>query len=408
MKKHPVHLLFTFSLLLFISLNSCKTSGPDGDSTGVTDDEIVIGSWGPMTGPAALWGNVVKGIDSYFKLINDEGGIHGRKIKFIYKDDAYDPSKTVPAVRELVQRDEVFAVVGGIGTATNMAVKDFLSENGIPWITPMSGAAAFTHPPSDNIYSVFPLYYDEGTAMTRYALEELGATKIGIIYQNDDFGKSGLVASRHVLQQGGNDFVASLPAEVMDTDLSSHIARLKSAGAEVVLLWLLPRQAAISLGTAAVMDYKPKWIASMVLSDLALMHDITKGAWEGVIFNYPSRSLYNDENNQRLMQLRDAFQKYYPEDRWSTFSAAGALWTEILIEGLKNTGRDLTRESLLKAMSEMDSFTGTAGITVSFGENKHLGARAVYLMECISGSEVKVLGDIIESNVDISVLAKLH
>ncbi|HMQ07475.1 MAG TPA: ABC transporter substrate-binding protein, partial [Saprospiraceae bacterium] len=155
MKKHPVHLLFTFSLLLFISLNSCKTSGPDGDSTGVTDDEIVIGSWGPMTGPAALWGNVVKGIDSYFKLINDEGGIHGRKIKFIYKDDAYDPSKTVPAVRELVQRDEVFAVVGGIGTATNMAVKDFLSENGIPWITPMSGAAAFTHPPSDNIYSVF-------------------------------------------------------------------------------------------------------------------------------------------------------------------------------------------------------------------------------------------------------------
>ncbi len=395
-------LWFTFFFTgMGIIFSGCKEAGPEGDTTGVTDDEIVIGSWGPMTGPAALWGNVVKGMDAYLKLINDEGGIHGRKIRFIYKDDAYDPSRTVPSVRELVQRDEVFAISGGIGTANGMAVKDFLSENGVPWITPMTGAAHFTHPPSDNIFSIFPLYYDEGIAMTKYALNELGATKIGIIYQNDEFGKSGLAAAKFILEQDGKDFVAALPAEVTDTDLSSHIARLKSSGAEVVLIWLLPRQAAIAVGTAAVMDFKPKWLASLVVSDITLMHDITKGAWEGVIFNYPSRSLFNDESNERMMQYKAAFEKYYPEDRWGTFSSSGFMWTEVLVEGLKRAGKDLTRESFLKAISEMDSFTGTSGIPFSFNEEKHLGARAVYLMECVSGTEAKIISEPIEGDVDV-------
>ena len=118
MIRHQIN-LYLIVTILFFTISSCKNSESATSKTmGVTDTEIVLGAWGPMTGPAALWGNIVKGTDAYFKMVNDEGGIHGRKIKFLYKDDAYDPSRTVPAVRELVQRDEVFAIAGGIGTAT--------------------------------------------------------------------------------------------------------------------------------------------------------------------------------------------------------------------------------------------------------------------------------------------------
>ncbi len=395
-------------ILLVIALVACQGNEKvDGDTTGVTDDQIVIGSWGPMTGPAALWGNILKGTDAYFKMINEDGGIHGRQIKFVFKDDAYDPSRTVPAVRELVQLEEVFAVAGGVGTATNMAVQPFLTENKVPWISPMTGATYWTTPIKENIFTSFPLYFDEGEIMTRYALEELSTEKIGIVYQNDDFGKSGLISAQHTLQSKGLDFTAAIPLEVTDTDLSSHVARLKESGAEVVLLWLLPRQAAIILGSSAVIEFKPTWMASLVLSDMALMHDITKGLWEGVIFNYPARVMYNDENSELMMKYKAAYAKHYPNERWGTFSAAGFLWVEILVEGLRQTGRDLSREAFLETMASIQNFTGAGGIPVSFSADNHLGTRAVCLMKCESATQATNITEPIEGNADISTMLQL-
>ena len=400
---------FVLTLLLTIALlNSCKNAeGGTVAETGVTDSEILIGSWGPMTGPAALWGNILKGMDAYFKMINEEGGINGRNIKFVYKDDAYDPSRTVPAVRELVQRDEVFAVCGGIGTATNMAVVDFLSENSVPWISPMSGATHWTHPTKENIFTSFPLYFDEGNVMAEYVVNELKATKIGIIYQNDDFGKSGLVGAQHVLEENNMEFVAALPVEITDTDLSSHVARLKDSGAEAVFLWVLPRQAAIILGSSAVIDFNPSWLATLALSDMTLMHDVTKGAWEGVYFNYPSAVMYNDESNETMMKFKAAYAKYYPDERWGTFSASGFLWSEPLVEGLKRAGKNLTRASFLEAMANIQGFTGSNGLVINFSKDQHLGTRAISIMQCESAESATSVSGLIEANSDVTEMIEM-
>lgn len=378
-----------------------------GDTTGVSDTEIVIGSWGPMTGPAALWGNIVKGTDAYFKMINEEGGIHGRQIKFVYKDDAYDPSKTVPGVRELVQQDEVFAVAGGIGTAPCMAVAGFLEENGVPWVNPMTGATHWTTPKKENIYSVFPLYFDEAQILTEFAVDELKATKVGIVYVNDDFGKSGLVGVQHKLKDYNMEVAAALPVEVTDTDLSSHVARLKESGAEAVFLWLTPRHAAIVLGTAAVVDFKPHWMASLVLSDMALMHNITKGAWEGVYFTNFSEVMATDEDNAQLMKYKAAFAKHYPEDRWGTFASVGFVLNEILVEGLKRAGKDLTRESFLEALAGLDDFELTGGVPVELSAENHLGNRSVCILQCQSATEAERMTEMATSDSDIAAMIQM-
>jgi len=408
MKFYSLQMLL-FGLVILIMAGCSNSAQNDGEDSaepvpGVTDSEIVIGSWGPLTGPAALWGNVMKGADAYFKMLNDEGGINGRQVRFVMKDDAYDPSQTVPAVRELVQREEVFAVTAGIGTAPGMAVMDFLAENNVPWFCPMSGASAFTHPPKENIYSVFPLYFDEARVMVRYALDELGTEKIGIIYQNDDFGKSGLVGVKSILDERGLEFVASLPVEPTDSDLSSHVARLKESGAETVFLWVLPRQAAITLGTSAVIDFTPNWFASLALSDIALMHNITKGAWEGVYFSYASPVLYSDTENETIARYKAAFEKYYPEDRWNNFAFTGMLMMEPFGDALKASGRELTRESVLEQLSMMNEFTSSVGIPMKFSADQHLGARTIIVMRCISATEAENISGLMEGDADIAAL----
>lgn len=403
-------LLAAMTSFLFFSCNNTGTGvseGAAGDRTGVTDTEIVIGSYGPLTGPAALWGNIVKGMDAYFKMINEEGGINGRQIKFVFKDDEYNPSKTVPAVRELIQQDEVFAIAGGIGTANGMSVAGFLEENNVPWISPMSGATHWTQPTRENIFTVFPLYFDEGQIMAEYAIGELQARKVGVIYVNDDFGKSGLVGVQHKLQKNNMDFVAALPVEPTDTDLSSHVARLKESGAEVVFLWVTPRHAAIILGAAAVVGYQPRWMSSLVLSDMALMHNITKGAWEGVYFTYVSEVLATDESDPGFMKYKAAFAKHYPEERWGTFAAIGFVFMEPLVEGLKRAGKDLTRESFLATMAGIQNMQLTGGIPISFSKENHLGTRSLCILRCQSATNAEKMTDITSSDSDVADMIRI-
>lgn len=402
------------ALVLAMLLWSCGGSGdtntsaaPAGNTTGVTDTEIKIGSFGPLTGPAALWGNIMKGMDAYFKMVNDEGGINGRKINFVMKDDAYDPSRTVPGVRELVQRDEVFAFVGGIGTAPCMSVMDYLVEEDIPWISPISGGTHWSIPLKKNIFSVLPYYIDEAVIQTKYAIETMGTDKIGIIYQNDDVGKSALVGARSVLKANGIDFVAEVPVEITDTDLNSHIARLKDSGAETVLLWTLPRQGVITVTSANVIGYKPQWIASFILSDMALMHDLTKGQWEGVIFGSFATPPY-DYSNEKIVKYKNALAKYYPDVRWGVFSFAGFMYGEPFIEGLKRAGKDVTRENLIAAMNSIDAYD-LIGTTLSFSEDNHQGLRSMQLLKCVGAEEYETVSELITSTSDInSLVAELE
>ncbi len=406
MKKNLYFILILLSsaLLFWSCQDGTKTSDDStaGTTTGVSDTEIIIGSFGPLTGPAALWGNIVKGMDAYFKMINDEGGINGKKVKFIMKDDAYDPSRTVPAVREMVQKDEVFAFVGGIGTAPCMSVLDYIVEENIPWISPITGATHWSIPLKKNVFSVLPYYIDEGVIQAKYATENLGSTKIGIIYQNDDVGKSALVGAKSVLNEKNIDFVSEVPVEITDTDLSSHVARLKHSGADVVLLWTLPRQGVITVTNANVIGYEPQFIASFILSDMELMHELTKGAWEGVIFGSFVTPPY-DYDDPDIKRYKSALEKYYPDVRWGVFPYAGFIYAEPFTEAMKRLGDNISREGLIESMDNLVDFE-LQGVKLSFSPSNHQALRSMQLLRCRGPQEYEMLSDFIVSDSDIHAL----
>ncbi|TVQ09232.1 MAG: ABC transporter substrate-binding protein [Balneolaceae bacterium] len=396
--KRTASIWISVILITTLAAGITACAGPGSDTPGVTDDEIVIGTWGPLTGPAALWGGVIRGMEAYFQLINEEGGIHGRQIRLVYRDDGYEPPRTVSAVRQMVQNDEVFLFVGGIGTAPGMAVRNFIIDNNIPWISPATGSTHFGYPPRENIFSMYPLYVDDAALQVDYAVNDLGASRIAIIYQNDDYGKGGLTGAEMALEEMGMQLVAKVSTEIMDSDLSSHAARLRESGAEVVLLWVLPRQAAIIMGTTAVLGYRPQWIASSTLSDFELMYDITDGAWEGVIFSNFGLSPTSD--HPLVNKYREALHRFSPENRFSAFTQSGFLFAEPVVEALRMAGRDLTREKLIEAMESLDGFQGI-GPEISFAPGQRQGSRSLKLERVVGPREVEVLTDFRTSGIDV-------
>jgi branched-chain amino acid transport system substrate-binding protein len=371
---------------------------------GVTDTEIKIGQWGPQTGPAALWGAVARGSGCYFDMLNAEGGIAGRKIKYYMRDDGYQPPRTKAIVKELVENEGVFAFVGGVGTSPGLAVKPFLLENKVPWVAPSSGSTHWGYPPTRYIFGVYPLYCDEAAILVRYAVNKLGKKRIGFFYQNDDYGKLGLYGAQLEAEKLGVKMVTEVPVEVMDTDLSSHCLKLKEAKPDVVIMWVLPKHGAIMLGTAAKLGFKPQWMTSSTLSDIPLMYKITKGLWAGMIFT--NFGELPDSPSPLMQKYREAHAKYAPKDRWGTFFTAGILFAEPMVEAFRRCGRDLTLDRFISAMESLKNFQGI-GPKITFGPDIRQGAREVFLAQCLKGGKVERLSDWIRSDIDLQKILKM-
>ncbi len=354
---------------------------------GVSDTEIIIGQWGPQTGPAALWGAVGRATGVYFELINSEGGIHGRKIKYFLRDDAYMPAKTKAIAKEFIDEIGVFAVVGGVGTSCGMAVIEDLTKAGIPWISPASGSTHWVKPFNKYIFSTFPQYFQEAYVQTQYAVEKMGKKKIAFFYQNDDYGKEGLEGAKAYLSEKGLQLAAEIPVEVPDTDLKSHALKLKESGAEVVILWVLPKHAAIMIGTCKALAFSPQFMAASTLSDPELMFTVTKGLWKDVIYGN-----FVNMQSPLVKKYNDAQKKWAPTEKYTgLFYLAGFYFAEPLVKGLQLTGKDLTVESFLKAMESIKDWNDWLGYNCTFTATDHQGVKSVYLEKCgDNGARIKV------------------
>jgi len=385
--------------LILAALAGLSCAEPEqGEVRGVTDDTIVIGTWSPLTGPAALWGAVGRGAELYFDMINEEGGIHGRKIEFILKDDAYQPSRTVAAVREMVERDGVFAVTAGVGTASTRAVLDYLTEHEVVMVSPATGATHWAYPPRKHVFAQYTPYLDEAAVLVDYAVEDLGKTRIAVIYQNDDFGGSGLVGARLALEKHGLTVVEAVSVEVPDTDLNSHAVRLRESGADAVLMWLTPRHATIIHGAVGRLGFEPQWLVSSVLADTDLLYELTEGTWEGVIFAAIGQLANSD--HPLTEKYRQVAARLAPDERAGEFLFAGFRYAEPLVEGLRRAGRDLTTESLIAALETLDGFVGT-GPPITYKPDQRQGTRAMFLARTVAGGTAEKLTDWIESGIDI-------
>jgi len=410
MKKKSVWVLAAIAALVFgLTFNAMAEEG-------VTDTEIHIGQWGPQTGPAAPWGAVARGTDAYFKMINAEGGIHGRKLIHHYFDDAYNPAKTKAGVKQLQEEIGMFAWVSGVGTAPGMAVEEYLMERKIPWISPSTGSAHWVDPPKKQLFALYPLYSGDAQVLVRYAAQEMGLKRIAITYQNDDYGKLGLVGAQKQMTKEGMKLVAEIPVNVADTDMKPHIMALRKAEADAVLMFVTPGHVARLIGTGKAMKFEPQWMTTTTCADVPLMMYITKGLYAGTILvsfgmmDPAAVGIGNveDSNNPTLplmkKYLNDAYKKYAAKDeRWGMTFAAGIAYAEPLVEGLRRTGRNLTREAFVKQMEGIRNFQGIMGRVNYKPFNPkdplcRLGQNEVFICQATADGKTKVLTDWIKTD----------
>ncbi len=304
-------LMSTIAVLAVLSVSGIAQAAAPA---GFDDNEIRIAQWGPQTGPAAPWGSVARGSKLLFDVVNEEGGIHGRKIKYFIRDDQYNPAQTAAGVKELVERQGIFAFVGGVSAAGGLAVKDFLAQNKVIWVGPATSVKEYVFPVQPYLFSVYPLYEDEASVLTKYIVENLKMKKIGILYQNDAYGKNGFDGCKQRLAAYKMSLAAEIPVEPTEKDLASQILRLKNSGAEAVLMYVGPTTAVIALKTAATVGYKPQWVSSNTLSDYPLMFKITGGLWEGVITGNFGET--PDSKNPLMVKYKEAAKRLAPEERW--------------------------------------------------------------------------------------------
>ena len=335
---------------------------------GVTDTEILIGQWGPQTGPAAPWGAVARGTDLLVKIINEEGGIHGRKFKYYLRDDSYQPAKTKAIAKEFVEQIGVFAVVGGVGVATGMTARDYLMENKVPFCGPVTGVYEWITPIQKYLFAIYPLYDDEAFNLTGYLYEKLGFKKIAMFYQNDDYGKQGVMGVERYLLRHKIKLVEKVSAEVTDRDLSTHALKLKNSGADAVIMWTMPTHGALILAETAKIGFKPQWATSNTLSDSALMMQITKGLWVGMINSFWSE--LPDSTHPLMVKYREWHKKLAPQERWGVFYYAGIIFAEPFFEGVRRAGRNLTSETRISAMETLKNWQGI-GPPITYGKPKN-------------------------------------
>lgn len=370
---------------------------------GVTDTEIRIGQWGPQSGPAALWGAVARGTGCYFDMINDEGGINGRKIKYFLRDDGYMPPRTKAIVKELVEDKQVFAFASGVGSATGMAVKKYLHKNKVPWVGPAAGSTHWAYPPTRYLFADYPLYCDEADILINHAVKNLGKKKVAVFYQNDDYGKLGLIGAELALEKHGMKVTAAVSHSPLDTDLSSHCNKLKTSGADCVVMFPGPKQGAIMLMTAAKMGFGPLWMTTSTLSDAPVMYQISKGLFKDVIF--VTFGELPDSQHPLMKKYKEAHGKFAPNDRWGIFFYAGIIFVEPMVEGLKRAGRDLNPESFVKAMESLKDFQGI-GPKITYGPDIRQGTRSMFMATCAEGGKVKRLSDWMTSDIDVQEVVK--
>ncbi|MFT4100980.1 MAG: ABC transporter substrate-binding protein [Burkholderiaceae bacterium] len=326
---------------------------------GASDTEIKIGNIMPYSGPASAYGTIGKTLDAYFKFVNDQGGINGRKINFITLDDGYSPPKTVEQTRRLVEQENVLAIVAPLGTAPNTAIHKYMNGKKVPHLFLATGASKWNDPKKFPWSMGWqPNYHSEGAVYARHVLKTKPDAKIGILYQNDDYGKDYLHGFKDGLGEAGRkQIVAEVSYEVTDPTIDSQIVSLKSSGADVFMNITTPKFAAQAIRKVHDIGWKPVHYLNNVSSSVgAVMVPAGIEKATGIIsMNYlkdPNDKQW--ENDQGFKDWLAFVKKYYPDaDLGDSFVVFGYGVGQTMVQVLKQCGDDLTRENVMKQAASL-------------------------------------------------------
>ena len=319
---------------------------------GASDSEIKIGNIMPYSGPISSYSVIGKTEAAYFEKINAEGGINGRKIKFISYDDSSNPAKTVEQARKLVEGDEVLLIFQSLGGSMNIAIEKYLNDRKVPQLFVSAPNKRFGDPknfPWTMGWS--PTADNEGRIYAQYLLKNHPSSRVGVLYLNVDMGKEYLMALKEGLD-GKMQVVAEVPYEITDPTVDSQVISLKESGADIIFLAATPKTAVQAIRKMAELDWKPiRLLASISNSIGAVMKpaglEVANGILSAGYLKDPSDPLLKDDPAVKEWEVFMA--KYYPEgDRTNTFTAYGYLVAQTMAQVLRQCGDDLTRENVMR------------------------------------------------------------
>ena len=326
---------------------------------GVTDRSITIGQTMPYSGPASIVGTLGKAHSAYFKMINDQGGVNGRKIDLISVDDGFNPARTLANVRELVENDHIAFLFGSAGTPTNLATVPYITAQRIPLLFPVSGTRAFYQPKQHPwIVGWFPIYHLDGLMNAQYVLMHVPGAKIGVLYENDDFGRELLRGLRDGLgDKSGTIIAQAVSYEVSDPTVDSQVIELQQSGANVFYIGGSPKFSAQAIRSAAAVGWKPmrllNYSASSIPGTLALAGlKISIGIISHAFVKDPRDPQW--QGDPELKALYAWERKYLPEvnpDDGNAITAYAQAAT--LVQVLQQCGNDLTRQNIVRQATNL-------------------------------------------------------
>jgi ABC-type branched-subunit amino acid transport system substrate-binding protein len=338
-------------------------AGLTGGSPGITSNQILIGGTIPLSGPASAFGTVGPGANAYFKYVNARGGVHGRKIKYVYRDDGYDPSRTVEQTRELVQQDKVFAIFNTVGTEHNLAIRGYLNALKVPQIFGGTGASAIGRAYRRYPWTMgyLPSFAGEGAIYGRYVVKHRPKARIAVFYENSDYGKDLLKGLVRGLGKRAARIVAKASYEINETDIGSQIAKLRRSRADTFMLFALPQQAIGAFYNAYKLGWHPQFFVSAVSIEPRVMGVAraatngkeTNGALSVAFVKDPTSPAWRKDKAVAL--YRRIMKRYFPGgDPKDVYNWYGMTVAFSMVDALRHAGRNPTRESLRRAMTHMD------------------------------------------------------
>ncbi|TFV90723.1 amino acid-binding protein [Blastococcus sp. CT_GayMR16] len=364
----------------------------EASAPGITEDTIKLGAHYPLTGVAAPgYSEIPTGAQAYYDYVNKAGGVYDREIEWIYKDDAYNPTNTSQVVNQLVLEDEVFAIVGGLGTPTHSAVLDFLNTEGVPDLFVASGSLLWGEDPDTNPYSFGwqTDYESEGKVIGQYIADNLPDAKVGLFLQDDDFGEDGEAG---LMQYIEDQVVETQRYTSGNTNVAPQMAALQASGADVVVGFNTPSYTALTQLTALQLGFKPsQWIYSNVGSDPALVGSLLARFSQGAVSD---ASLLDGVITTEYMPGVDA-----PEDPWvqlwqkvwdesgqegelTNYRIYGMAQAYTMVQALQAAGQNPTRDDLIEAVETVGAdWEGPAFSPFRYSTDSHLGISGMQVVQ---------------------------
>jgi branched-chain amino acid transport system substrate-binding protein len=385
------------SLLLLAGAIATGATASTSADPEITSKTILLGGTAPLSGTASAYAPIARGADAYLKYVNARGGVNGRTITYKYVDDAYNPVQTVQATRQLVEQDKVFAIFNSLGTATNIAVRDYLNQLKVPQLFVASGATTFGRDYEQYPWTIGfqPSYQAEGRIYGIYLARTKPDARIAVLVQNDDYGKDLLIGLRRGIARSKAKLIAVQSYEVTDADVQSQVAKLKASGANTFALFATPKFATQGYQYADRLGWRPLMIVNAVSSASNVMaaaaaqaSRAVEGSISLVYFKDPADPRWRNDSGIRL--YRSVLARYARGANVSdVFHVYGMAVAYETVKLLQATGRNLTRVRLMAQAGKLNDASNPfllPGIQVQTGASDRFPVEQALLQRWSNGS----------------------